>query len=363
MTARSCPRLFEVEAARDGRLAGTERASFERHMRTCPTCLREAQTLEAPAAALRGGSAGTRDELHVRRERTRLLASFDGELVVAGKRWGRWRLWPPAVAAIVVVVVGLLIVFWRVPPREPVRASSAVLRASSAAVWSEQRQDHLDRIVLERGSLWLHIDHSSRQSQRLLVILPDGELEDTGTTFSVSAEDGRTTRVEVQDGSVMLRLRGSSPVAIGAGGTWSPEAGPGPAPVAATSARAASSGEPTPHRAALPALSAPLPTRRASLPEPRSSASPATAIAVDPSDEFRAAMATFNAGDNVGAAAAFQAFLAEHPRDPRAEDAAYLRVIALRRSGDDGSTKRAAADYLRRYPAGFRHAEVELLLH
>jgi TolA-binding protein len=73
-------------------------------------------------------------------------------------------------------------------------------------------------------------------------------------------------------------------------------------------------------------------------------------------------MATFNGGDNAAAAAAFASFLAKHPRDPRGEDAAYLRVIALRRSGDDGSMKRAGAEYLRRYPAGFRHAEVEMLL-
>jgi len=73
-------------------------------------------------------------------------------------------------------------------------------------------------------------------------------------------------------------------------------------------------------------------------------------------------MATLNEGDNVGAAAAFASSLAKHPRDPRAEDAAYLRVIALRRSGDDGAMKRAGAEYLKRYPAGFRHAEVEVLL-
>jgi TolA-binding protein len=354
MTSPSCPRLFEVEAARDGRLAGAELASFERHMRACPACLREAQALEAPGAALRAGSVGKRDELHVRRERTRLLASFDGELVVAGRRWARWLLWPVPVA---VVVVGLLIIFWHVRPVEPARASSAVVRASSAAVWSEKRQDHLDQIRLERGSLWLHIDHSSRQSRRLLVILPDGELEDTGTTFSVSAEDGRTTRVEVQDGSVMLRLRGLLPVAIGAGGTWSP----GPAPVA--SASPASSVEPTPqHRAAPLSPSSPSLARPSSSPSPSASEPLVSSATPDPSDDFRAAMATLNAGDNAGAAAAFMSFLAKHPRDPRSEDAAYLRVIALRRSGDDGSMKQAGADYLRRYPAGFRHAEVELLL-
>src|SRR4051812_15753615 len=111
MTSPSCPRLFEVEASRDGRLAGAELASFERHMRACPACWREAQALEALAAALHAGAAGKRDELHVRRERTRLLASFDGELVVARARLGRWLLWPVPVAAL---VVGLLLVFWRV---------------------------------------------------------------------------------------------------------------------------------------------------------------------------------------------------------------------------------------------------------
>ena len=354
MTPNSCPRLFEVEAARDGRLVGAELASFERHMSACSVCSREAQALEAPAAALRAASAGKRDELHVRRERTRLLASFDGELVVPGRRWGRWLLWPLPVA---VLVVGVLM-FWRMRPAEPVRVASAVVRASSAAVWSERTEDHLDQVRLERGSLWIHVDHISRQARRLLVVLPDGELEDTGTTFSVSTEAGRTTRVEVQDGSVVLRVRGQLPVAIGPGGTWSPV--PTPAPAADGSS---SSTEPAP----APGASPPSPIAT-SLARPSNSSSPvslvplASAVAPDPSDDFRAAMATFNGGDNAAAAAAFASFLAKHPRDPRAEDAAYLRVIALRRSGDDGAVKQAGAEYLRRYPAGFRHAEVETLL-
>ena len=51
----------------------------------------------------------------------------------------------------------------------------------------------------------------------------------------------------------------------------------------------------------------------------------------------------------------------KHPRDPRAEDAAYLRVIALQRSGDRGSMEQAAQEYLRRYEGGFRGAEIETL--
>jgi hypothetical protein len=344
MTPASCPRLFEVEAARDGRLAGVELASFERHMTACPVCSREAAALEAPAAALRATSAGKRDELHVRRERTRLLATFDGELVVPGRQWSRW-LWPVPVAAL---MVGLFI-FWRRWPAAPVPILSAVVRTSSAATWSEQTEGRIERVRLVRGSLWLHVDHSSRGSRRLLVILPDGELEDIGTTFTVSADGEHTTRVEVQDGSVVLRVRGQLAVAIGPGGTWSPM----PTPATPASASSASLADPIPSgRAAQPLRSAGLPNPSEPL---------ASAVAPDPSDDFRAAMATLDAGDNAGAAAAFASFIAKHPLDPRAEDAAYLRIIALRRSGDEDSMKQAAEQYLRRYPSGFRHAEVETL--
>jgi outer membrane protein assembly factor BamD (BamD/ComL family) len=72
-------------------------------------------------------------------------------------------------------------------------------------------------------------------------------------------------------------------------------------------------------------------------------------------------MATLDAGNDVEAAAAFGRFIARHPRDPRAEDAAYLRIIALRRGGDEDGMKQAAEAYLRRYPSGFRHAEIETL--
>ena len=70
MTRADCPRLFEAEARRDGRLTGTERASFERHLSACPACSREVQALEALAASLRNDDRGGVDELHERRERT-----------------------------------------------------------------------------------------------------------------------------------------------------------------------------------------------------------------------------------------------------------------------------------------------------
>jgi hypothetical protein len=83
--------------------------------------------------------------------------------------------------------------------------------------------------------------------------------------------------------------------------------------------------------------------------------------APDPATDLRAAVATLSAGQHQEAAAAFAAFLLHHPRDPRAEDAAYLRVIALQRCGGGADMKAAAREYLQRYPAGLRHAEVEAL--
>jgi len=99
---------------------------------------------------------------------------------------------------------------------------------------------------------------------------------------------------------------------------------------------------------------------RAAVSSPPSSA-PNGVLAEDSTSDFRAAMSLLDAGENRRAAAGFASFVEAHPRDPRAEDAAYSLVIALQRSGSEDDAKRAAQDYLKRYPAGFRRAEVEKL--
>ncbi len=348
MRSAACPRMFEVEAARDGRLTGGELASFERHMTACPACLREARALEGLAEALRASpqDGASADMLYVRRERTRLLAAFDGALVAPERHAGARRRMLLAVGA--AVLVACVLVLWRVRPgTHPVEASATV-HADSTAVWSERKEGNRERIVLERGALWIHVDHSS-VAERLLVVLPDGELEDMGTTFTVSAEGRRTTRVAVQEGSVVLRILGQSAVAIGAGETWVPEAPP-PASACASTAPPAQPASSERRVLSLPAPSA-----------PRTSAPSASARESEASIDFRAAMAALDVGHDAEAAASFGSFLARHPRDPRAEDAAYLRVIALQRSGNREGMRQAAQDYLDRHPAGFRRAEMETL--
>ncbi len=333
---------------RDGRITGAERATFERHVAGCPTCSREVRALDGLARTLRTNREDTAiDELFVRRERTRLLAAFDRLLIEPERpRSVRRRLLGPAAA---VALVAGLVVAWRGRPAvHSARVPSAVVHADATAVWSKRTDGNREEVVLERGELWIHVIHSSGEG-RLVVMLPDGELEDTGTTFSVSAEDGHTTRVAVQEGSVVLRRRGQPEVGLGPGDTWMPDARP------ATSADvpAAAAAVLLPDAPSAPPLRSP--------PQLRASAALASGLAPDPSIDFRAAMAALDVGHNADAAAAFASFLVDHPRDPRAEDAAYLRVIALQRGGDSGSVKQAAQEYLRRYPAGFRRAEMETL--
>jgi hypothetical protein len=354
----ACARVFEAEALRDGRLTGAELASFQRHLAGCAACSSEVKALDALASALQARPVERADtnELHVRRERTRLLAAFDASLTPP-ERSSRVPRWLWALASGFALFVGIF-AYFRVRPLETsaVVANAVVVRADSTAVWSRERAGSLDKLVLERGALSVHVDHALGP-RRLLVLLPDGELEDIGTTFAVSADGGRTTRVTVQDGSVVLRIHGQPPLAIGAGDSWSPTPKPAasaclncaPAPIstAASEPRAA----PSPARSALPS---------ATPPPQRTPAAIVSSGDAEAALDFREAMAALAGGDNSQAATRFGAFLAAHPRDRRSEDAAYLRVIALQRSGNAG-LKQAALDYLRRFPSGFRRAEVEPL--
>lgn len=361
MTHPDCPRLFEAEARRDGRLTGVERASFERHLATCPACAREVDALEALAGPLRDGAASLgADELHARRERLRLLSAFERSRLGSEAQPGVVRRWWPALAAaLVVVMLGVVFVRSRSELASPVESSvaSATIHAQGAATWSRQLDEHVERVVLSEGTLRIQREHRAR-APRLVVVLPDGELEDIGTTFYVSVSGGRTTRVVVDEGRVVLRLRGRAPVTLARGGTFTASA-----PVSATSALSPALDPSASSRGPASTRTTPASRVPAVAPTPAGvSGSPSAAADDSASRDFRAATAALDAGDNSGAAAGFARFLAQHARDARAEDAAYLRVIALQRSGGVDATRRAASDYLRRYPRGFRRAEVEALL-
>ena len=368
MTKPACPRLFEAEALRDGRLVGAERLSFQRHLDSCARCSREVAELQMLADRLcDSGAEADADELRARRERTRLLAAFDAKLAPP-ERTLPARGWLVGAAAASLLLLGIFVYVRARSIAAPGTERVVVVHADGAASWSRQSEGPVEKILLERGALSIHVDHA-RERRRLLVVLPDGELEDIGTIFTVSAEAGRTTRVSVASGSVVLRIRGQAPLALRAGETWRPSQ-----PAVAASclscepppAAGAASAPIIPPSAALasPLASTRLQPAQTALPPSDRRASPAASAAghePTPSVDFRAAMTLLDRGDNGAAAARFSSFLDAHPRDARCEDAAYLRVIALQRTGDAGSMKEAANRYLRQYPNGFRRAEVAAL--
>jgi hypothetical protein len=282
------------------------------------------------------------DALAARRQRNRLLAAFEAPPAAAAPARGRTVLGALALATAAAVAT-VAIVATRGGPvvGSPAAATTttAVTVVATSARWSRHDQGGLTVVRLEEGELEIHVTHGT-EPHRLIVSLPDGEIDDVGTTFRVSVVTGRTSAVVVLEGAVAVRRAGRPAVFLVAGDRWYAEPTRPSPPVA--SAPPDAPAEPPPARAA-PATRQP--TR--------------SAIAA----EFRDAVVLLEAGQHAAAATALSKFLARHRDDPRAEDASYLRVLALQRTGDPAATRTAARAYLRRYPSGFRRAEVEALAH
>ena len=85
---------------------------------------------------------------------------------------------------------------------------AGAVTASAEAVWTQARQAGIESVVLQAGTLRVHV-RPQGPGERFLVRLPDGEIEVRGTTFEVTALDGSTRHVGVSEGTVVLRLRGS----------------------------------------------------------------------------------------------------------------------------------------------------------
>jgi len=75
---KRCPRAWEAEAVEDGRLAGADGASFERHAATCPTCAHEVEAIASLHRAMREIPPPEVTPLELRRMRVRLLQQAAG---------------------------------------------------------------------------------------------------------------------------------------------------------------------------------------------------------------------------------------------------------------------------------------------
>lgn len=321
-----CARRWEVEAVRDGRLRGHDAESLRRHLETCDLCRAEAADFDALQAGLADLPAPHLDALAARRVRQRVLSDHNTWMLRRGAQspGARWA----ALAAASVLVLGALAYGYarrgHVTPRAAFGAPVVAVSAAPGARWQRQAQPHEVRVVVEQGELTLRIRRDD-PSDRVAIVLPDGEIDDRGTVLTVAVTDGRTRSVRVAEGRVVLSLRGREALDLAAGQAWQLEA---PTPNAQRSDSAS----------AAPVSSTP---SAAANSHARRRSAPKSAGADDGAGPPKPATAT-----------------ASEPLDGKAEDEAYLAIVALMREGRLDAARARAKDYLLRFPNGFRRVEV-----
>jgi hypothetical protein len=337
VTSPACIRLWQVEAVRDGRLTGKDLERALRHIETCAECAAEVSALSTLGQRLSRLPLVERDQLTTQRARQRLIAALNDSVIDPPRRSSTAPLLGALSIALAAAAVWLLT---RPKPSAIALAQPEVVAVhpQPGARWSRHESSALVRVDLNDGAASFNV--FSHPGRRVIVAVPDGQIEDLGTVFDVRVSEGHTTHIAVSAGRVSVRLTGLAPLNLGSGESWDAEA---PAPVA----------------------SAPLPA----------SSSPAVALAMSarPASSSRPLAAPVLRLKNPGPAAQSEARLsavttsttdaANSPAPPdneaaRAEDDAYLNIVDLLRAGKDADARARAKAYLLRFPGGFRRVEV-----
>lgn len=388
MSQKHCPRTWEADALEDGQLAGSDRASFERHTLTCSTCRREVEALARLRAIMQRVEEPEATPLEQRRSRISLLDRASrarrGSRDETGTRCEPTR-WRPvfAAAALVACLIAIGGVLTLLHATGSASAPSGVAHSAAppifdvadvdGAVWTRRVEGGVARPSLMDGVAAFHVEPMGT-GQRFLLGLPDGELEVRGTRFVVEVHGGRTDSVKVTEGVVALRIRGEDERVLRAGDRWSRVTEP-----RAPAMRMSADDEPRKHDAraessALPVRPAANATTTTTATATGATASTPTSIARNSipapppaertvaSERFAAAAQAFRGGDYARAESMLASFAQDFPNDPRAEDAAFLRAVARSRAGDRGGAASLARAYLRSYPHGLRRREAEQLV-
>jgi hypothetical protein len=175
----------------------------------------------------------------------------------------------------------------------------------------------------------MRIKRASSDS-RVLIVVPDGEIEDFGTALTLGVANARTTHVSVAEGEVEVRLHGFAPLRLTGGQSWTahhPEESS------------------TPRTSEAPLLAEhPLPIPSVKIRRPLSPAEHSSRSRASLTRASASAAAAMPVPDDIAAA--------------RAEDRAYLKVVELARAGEQRAARAAALDYLARFPHGLRRLEL-----
>lgn len=349
MSVAPCVREAELEAARDGRLSPDDARDARRHATTCPRCARFLAETERVAALGRALPAWAPDAVTARRLRAKLVgaALSPPERAPSGP-WGL-RLG----VALALFALGFALLgrgrgsehATAVAPTAPAGGAGVDLQGAGT-LWPApdarvlvRRAGADTRIELSDGRIELQV-RRRRAGERFVVHLSDAEVEVRGTRFTVEARRGALARVTVTEGVVAVRRVGDPERLLAAGGQWLlPDP---PAPTAA------------------PPMPAPT---LATAPSPPASPAPPAPRAAAPGDAtarwFREGAQAHARGEHGLAVTTLGRFLALAPaRDPRREDASYLRVLSLRSLGRAREVSLEGQRYLGAFPHGLRRAEV-----
>ncbi len=326
MSPVPCARTWQVEAARDGRLSGKDLESALRHREHCAECTNEQRRLDGLGRELVALPELPRDPLVVRRARQQLMTEVNRSFLNESpqqptRRWGRaWIL--PAAALGFALGYALFFAGPSAPPASTPTKSAIEVHAAPGARWHLHSDSEQERVELKEGAASFQV--YAHPGRRVLVRLPDGEIEDQGTVFDVAVSDEHTQHIAVSEGRIAIRLSNQPEFSLGAGEHWQR-----PAPAAVTDPVTPAQDAPTSPR--LDATPVPRKAHRSS--EPPAAPRPAAVPAASASTRGQADSSA-------------------------AEDAAYLKIVSLLREQRTAEARAQAKAYLLRFPNGFRRVEV-----
>jgi hypothetical protein len=342
----SCPRQWEVRAVDEGRLAETDVAAFERHVRSCASCRHEKAALEELRELTRQLPAPKQGELDNRRLRARILR----DAMSPPPTQARPILWSGVAASALGLALVVVLHVGR-PAHDARPAFGGVVSSAPDARWTQTREGPVERVTVADGDVKLRV-RKQAPGERFVVNVPDGEVEVRGTTFELSVHDGRTVSVHVDDGVVNVRIHGET--VVSAGGTWYP-------PIAAPA-------QPDPLASAVPAPSVTPPAHRSvrapdRLPEQPPRGSDDAALPLDREmAEYERAVDSYRLGRFPRAAELLHAFVAAHPASPLVDDASFIEASSVARAGDADGAARLAEAHQARFPASFHAKDAAILV-
>ena len=339
MTAPQCQRKWQVEAVRDGRLRGKDRDSALRHQATCAECSREDRKLVALRDDMSCLPELARDPMTTRRSRQRLIAALNRSILEPPSSES-----PPRAAfalsfALAAIVAGGFAIGHKVTQSSATEAPGSVVevRAEAGARWSERTSREIDQVNLLEGAAAFTVH--SHKLRRLVIQLPDGEVEDIGTVFEIRVSEQHTRRISVSRGRVSVRLRGRPAFILDAGEAWEPQSATTETQDQPVLALAAPSSAPSSVVVTTASGAASRSSKVAVRPRALGGPQKGSKLASPPADS-RPEPGMQNAGLD------------------GAEDDAYLQILKSLNRQSYVEVRALAKDYLLRFPNGFRRVEV-----